>query len=280
MQIHGHRGARGRRPENTLAALAYALENGADGVEVDVCVTADDRVVLHHDLRLNPAHTRGARGEKISGDALPAIRELSLAELRRYDVGAADNPDGARCVVPTLEECLEFLSAEKTKGAVLNLEMKGNWKLAREYPKSVFARAQNRLLPAPERYVSLVLECLRRMKFPPERLLLQSFDWRLMLLAKKLRPELNIGLTMEVEPSEKFSPPQLVKQHGGDVWSCEHTRLREASVAEAHSLGLEVCAWTVNDAAAMRRLWGWGVDVITTDDPKGCRGVSGADTQQ
>ncbi|MDA8014874.1 MAG: glycerophosphodiester phosphodiesterase, partial [Gammaproteobacteria bacterium] len=51
MQIHGHRGARGRRPENTLAALAYALENGADGVEVDVCVTADDRVVLHHDLR-------------------------------------------------------------------------------------------------------------------------------------------------------------------------------------------------------------------------------------
>ena len=256
MQIHGHRGARGRRPENTLAALAYALENGADGVEVDVCVTKDDRVVLHHDLRLNPAHTRDARGEKISGNELPAIRELSLTELQSYDIGAADNPDGARCRVPTLEECLEFLFSKSE--AVLNLEMKGNWKLAREYPKSVFARAQNRLLPAPERYVSLVLECLRRMKFPPARVLLQSFDWRLMLLAKKLRPELKIGLTMEVEPSEKFSPPQLVKQHGGDVWSCEHTRLRETAVAEAHSLGLEVCAWTVNDAAAMRRLRGGG----------------------
>ena len=48
-EIHGHRGARALRPENTLAGLAYALAIGVDAIEFDVTLTADGGLILAHD---------------------------------------------------------------------------------------------------------------------------------------------------------------------------------------------------------------------------------------
>src|SRR5260221_240174 len=62
MDIQGHRGARGHLPENTLPAFALALEFGVDTVELDVGVSRDGVVVVHHDRRLNPDVARGADG--------------------------------------------------------------------------------------------------------------------------------------------------------------------------------------------------------------------------
>ena len=51
--VHGHRGARAVRPENTLPAFEYAIQAGVDVLELDVAVTKDNVLVVSHDPRMN-----------------------------------------------------------------------------------------------------------------------------------------------------------------------------------------------------------------------------------
>src|ERR1700748_2578372 len=80
-----HRGGAGLYPENTLAAFADAVARGCDGGELDVQLSKDGEVVVFHDFRLKPEICRldGKWLEK----ATPFIKDLTLAELKRYDVG-------------------------------------------------------------------------------------------------------------------------------------------------------------------------------------------------
>src|SRR5271156_6099473 len=83
--VHGHRGARARRPENTLPAFRYAIEHAVDVLELDVVVTKDNVVVVSHDPVIDAAICSGPKTGV-------AIRSLTLAELREYDCGAKQNP--------------------------------------------------------------------------------------------------------------------------------------------------------------------------------------------
>ena len=91
--VLGHRGASHARPENTLAAFAKAREFGADGVELDVRRTADERLVVHHDPHV---------------DGFGLIVEHPFAELR------AAHPE-----IPTLAEALDACA-----GMIVNVEIK------------------------------------------------------------------------------------------------------------------------------------------------------------
>jgi len=84
--VHGHRGCRAVRPENTLAAFRHALAAGVDFLEMDLSVTADDVLVASHDPLINETICRGPAG------AVP-IRSLTYAELRRFDCGSQRHPD-------------------------------------------------------------------------------------------------------------------------------------------------------------------------------------------
>src|ERR1700726_4876332 len=101
--VHGHRGARGMRPENTLPAFEYAIGVGVDVLELDMGVTKDNVVVVSHDPYLSPPVCNGPR-DKV------AIHELTLAEVKQWDCGKVQNPGfktqmtvpGTR--MPTLDE--------------------------------------------------------------------------------------------------------------------------------------------------------------------------------
>jgi glycerophosphoryl diester phosphodiesterase len=84
--VEGHRGTRGLRPENTLAAFAEALAIGVTTLELDCGVTKDGVVVISHDEELNPDITRDASGEWIKAKG-PALYAMTYAEVLRYDVG-------------------------------------------------------------------------------------------------------------------------------------------------------------------------------------------------
>ncbi|HEY3178048.1 MAG TPA: glycerophosphodiester phosphodiesterase family protein [Casimicrobiaceae bacterium] len=89
--LEGHRGARGLAPENTMAALRKGLSIGVTTIETDMAITKDGVVVIAHDRDLNPAIARDASGQWLSARG-PAIRTLTLSELRTYDIGRV-NPD-------------------------------------------------------------------------------------------------------------------------------------------------------------------------------------------
>ncbi|MFP6710166.1 MAG: glycerophosphodiester phosphodiesterase family protein [Rhodospirillales bacterium] len=84
--VQGHRGARGLAPENTLAAFARALTIGVSTLELDVGVSREGTVIVTHNPRLEPDITRRSDGTWLTATG-PAIRTLSLEEIRSFNVG-------------------------------------------------------------------------------------------------------------------------------------------------------------------------------------------------
>jgi glycerophosphoryl diester phosphodiesterase len=93
--VIAHRGASGKAPENTLAAVRQAIEDGADFVEIDVQETADGKVVVMHDSDFM----------KLSGEPLK-IWDATFEQVRSLDVGSWFAPEFASERVPTLREVL------------------------------------------------------------------------------------------------------------------------------------------------------------------------------
>ena len=282
--VQGHRGARGLAPENTLAAFRRALDAGVTTIETDVGVTGDGVVVVAHDRRLNPALTRGVDGRWLDAPG-PAIRSLSLAELSAYDVGRIDPAssyaktfpqqrpaDGER--IPTLEAVIEIVK-RSARPVRLNVETKISPSAPEEtLDPAAFARA--------------VVEVLRKHGVV-ERTTLQSFDWRTLIEAKKLAPELRTAcLTTEggsgdtvkagdagVSPwhaglslaAHGGSLPALVKAAKCDIWSPFHRNVTPERLRDARALGLAILPWTVNERADMESLIEAGVDGLITDYP-------------
>lgn len=279
--IQGHRGARGLAPENTLAGFRRALEVGVTTLEMDACVTRDGAVVLSHDPLLNPALTRDARGGWVT--SRPAIRSLLLAELEAFDVGrlrhgsdyAARFPtqqaeDGER--VPTLAAVLELASAAPR--VRFNVETK----IDSRFPERA---------PGAEAFTENVIHVLRSAGVIG-RSTLQSFDWRTLRHAQTVAPGLELScLTSETpahnnvrvgQPGSEHlawidsagtggSVPRLVNAAGCAVWSPRASDVTEDRLNEAHTLGLRVVPWTVNDEAEMKRLVELGVDGLISDYP-------------
>ena len=79
--VHGHRGARAIRPENTIPGFLYAIEAGVDALEMDLAVTKDNAIVISHDPILQTGEV---------------IRALTLAQVRE------------RTNIPTLDEVLSL----------------------------------------------------------------------------------------------------------------------------------------------------------------------------
>jgi glycerophosphoryl diester phosphodiesterase len=287
--LQGHRGARGLAPENTLAAFRRALAIGVTTLETDIAVTRDGIAVLSHNPKLNPDLVRDG-GSWLDRPG-PSIHSLSLAELRRYDIGrvnpasryAQDFPeqnaaDGER--FPALAELLDLV---KASGKPVRLDLE---------TKLTPDNAGDTVDPAT--FVRVIVDTLKEAAML-DRATLQSFDWRTLLEAKRLAPQLPTScLTIESANDNTMTPgadgaspwhaglriadqrgsvPALVKAAGCGTWSMFWRNLTPALADEAHALGLKVVPWTVNDPAQMRRLIDIGVDGIITDYPDRLRRV-------
>jgi glycerophosphoryl diester phosphodiesterase len=290
VEVIGHRGARGLFPENTIEGFRRALALGVRSFELDVGMTADGAVVVCHDPALNPAITRDAAGQWLTGRP-PLIHRLTLDELRTYDVGhirrgtpyrllyrSQKGIDGAR--IPTLDEVLR-LSPEAT----FIIELKTS-PLHPEWTARPAAMADA---------VLAVVDAAGA----GQRVVLESFDWRGPRHVSRTRPDIRLAwLTRrestvdavlwwdgETPARHDGSVPATVAAQGGKglrngasgagssglnfapVWAPFWGTVTRSAVREAHDLGLRVVPWTVNRRVVMRRLIGWGVDGLITDRP-------------
>jgi glycerophosphoryl diester phosphodiesterase len=266
-------------PENTLAAFRTALDLGVTTLETDLAVTKDGVLIISHDPFLNPDLTR-LDGQWIATG--PTIQSLTLADLKRYDIGRT-NPnskygqqfadqkpaDGER--FPTIEEFFAAAGPDVR----FNIEIKTN-------------PTKPDLAPNPERFAQLTVEAIRKGK-AGARSTIQSFDWRGLIAAHRLAPEIATGcLSIEssnfdtvgraaTQPSPWLggldlkahggSVPKLAKAAGCAVWSPFWRNVTAENVKEAQALGLKVVPWTVNNPADMAQLIDLGVDGLITDYP-------------
>jgi glycerophosphoryl diester phosphodiesterase len=235
------------RPENTLPGFEYAISVGADAVELDVAVTRDNVVVVSHDPKFN-------RSICASPDPPRAIRDLDLAQLARWDCGAVRNPrfpkqtlvPGAR--IPTLDQVLD-LSA---RGHFLfNIEVKS-------FPD------RPALTPPPEQFAELVYHAIRRHKLE-QRVIVQSFDFRILHAMRRLTPEIRLGALYVGRPKKLVA---IAQRAGADIVAPYHALASARQVHAAHAAGLQVVAWTANRPRDWRRLIAAEVDAIITDNPE------------
>lgn len=290
--LQGHRGARGLAPENTIASFSTALAIGVTTLELDVGMSKDGVVVVHHDEWLNPDITRGADGAFLSQRG-PAIYSLTLQELKRYDVGrlkpgtayAASLPeqrphDGAR--IPTLAEV--FALGRRADHIRFNIETK-------------LTPTSGTDVPEPELFANAVAAAVRAAGLA-ERVSVQSFDWRILHVLRRVEPDiLRVCLTSEQPDYDTIqrgkpgaspwtagldvdefggSVPRLVAAAGCRVWSSAFADLTGERIAEAGALGIRVVPWIVNEPDQMHRLVRMGVAGIITDYPDRLRRVLAA----
>jgi len=293
IDIIGHRGAAGLAPENTLSAFKKACEIGVDAVELDVLLTADDKIVVHHDYNLNPEIARTADGEWLNRPG-PVIRDLTLANLKTYDFGRLkpgtrysrrypeQQPvDGEH--IPTLGEVISLLKAKCDPATQLWIEIKTN----PEKPD---------LTPAPGAVADAVVQLLR-MQNSTERVRILSFDWRALVHIQKNEPEIpTVYLSLEGKSLNNIkagrpgaspwmagldiddfsgSIPQAVKAAGGRYWAPYYKHLTNDLLNEAHALGIQVFVWTPDKRGDMIRLIEMGVDGIITNRPDILKSVVG-----
>jgi glycerophosphoryl diester phosphodiesterase len=292
--LQGHRGARGLAPENTLPGFAAALSIGVATLELDVGMTRDGIVVVHHDERLNPDITRGPDGVFLTAPG-PAIHSLTLEQVKRYDVGRI-KPGTAYAAqfatqrpvddthIPTLEELFGLVRRAGADHIRFNIEIK-------------ITPASGGDVAPPEILAGAVARAITAAGLT-RRATVQSFDWRVLVALQRVAPEIaRTGLTVEQPGDDTVgrgkpgpspwtagldvdafggSTPRLVAAAKCAGWSPHFADLTPEKVAEARALGLKVIPWTVNEPADMDRLIAMGVDGIISDYPDRLRAVLAA----
>ncbi|MCP3410823.1 glycerophosphodiester phosphodiesterase [Bradyrhizobium sp. CCGB01] len=289
--LEAHRGGRALLPENTLPAFANALSMGVDTLELDVGVTADGEVVVSHERGLNPDLARRSDGTYVTPPGTPFVK-LRLDEVRSYDVGqirpdssyAKQFPDqravpGTR--IPTLSELFALVRKSGNTRVRFNIETK----IDPNHPDESLD---------PQAFVTKVLGLIDTEKFS-DRVMIQSFDWRTLLLVRQQAPNIptvyltlqrGSGQTVALDKATNwtagFNPadhggslPRTIKAAGGAVWSPYFGDVTGALISEAHALGLRVVVWTVNKREDMTRMIELGVDGIISDRPDLLRDIAG-----
>lgn len=240
-----HRGGSRLWPENTLFAFQQAAALGYDHFETDIHLTRDGVLVTCHDARLER-----------TTDGTGLIRDHTLGELKRLDAGYYFTTDGGASfpyrgrgvTIPTLAEVLEALP-----DARFTIEIK----------------------PDDPAVVTELLRLVERLDLR-DRIIVGSFQPRML---RDLRQRSGGAVATSAGPQEVQRFWLAARVRCERVLSPAYDalqvpeirgRLRVVSprfVAAAHALGLQVHVWTVDDAADMRRLLGWGVDGIMSDRP-------------
>lgn len=292
--LEAHRGGRDVRPENTLYSYAYAIELGATSIECDMQLTKDGQIVMSHNPILNSDITRDENGNYIENNKYD-IRLMTVDELKKFDVGIMDPNCGEYydlhgktqftydAKIPTLEELMQLIQSYGDKNIVLNIETKS-------YPDPVSAGYKNNA--DPKKFVEVFNNIVKKYDMD-DRVVLQSFDWQTLIEMKKLNPNISTSALWQEQPSwgrnseslrryEKKKSPWLggldIKDYqgnpvkaahaiGADIISSYYTEISKQDVDEAHSLGMKVVPWTVNNEKDMNMLLDMGVDGIISDKP-------------
>ena len=276
IRLIGHRGARGLMPENTIEGFEFTLDLGVTALEFDVLVSKDNVPVITHDYQLSASLTRDYNGKWIEGNS-PKISELTLAELKQFDVGGLDSlsiyganyPEqeflsGIR--IPKLSELLDLACLPKGQNLYLLMEIKSDGSLK------------------VTKVISQILDEIRERKLS-NRTVLHSFDWELLKECQRLAPEIprsflsqlpeNYDLSSDPASSDrtpdfssfKTSIPRAIANQEGQMWCPYFKDVTSEMVKEAHSLDLLVCTWTVNEIEDLENMIDAGVDGIITDYP-------------
>jgi len=242
--IFGHRGARAYAPENTLPAFLLAHKMGANGIELDIQLSADNEVVVFHDSQLS---------RTTSGSGL--LKDHNLSELKKLDAGSWFSEEFAGTEIPTLSEVLTSIPQEMK----VNIELKAF---------NIINRARNRVLV--DKAVAVVEEYL-----VTERVIFSSFNPFLLGYLKRTYPHITAGYLYAPEvplPLKwQWFANAVIGKH--EAKHPHFSMVNERYLSWSKKQGYSINTWTVNEPEDIRRMVDLGVDIVISDYPDRIRDI-------
>jgi glycerophosphoryl diester phosphodiesterase len=254
-----HRGARSLAPENTMLAFYKAWQVGAHGVETDISVTADGRLILFHDVTLrrttNVAQIFPRRANK-------PVHTFSLQDIGQLDAGSwfvEQDPFAALAggavtteelqsmysvPVPLLEELLLFV---KKKSWFILIEIK-------RLPEEIASFG----------IVEEVLRLIDMVGLDPALFSISSFEHSYLQRVQELRPEVEVNALI----GENITTPQHWGEYRFEVYNANIDLIDSLQIEEARRHGCRINLYTVNRLAEMKHYLAHGIDMIITDYPQ------------
>lgn len=228
-----HRGASGHAPQNTLAAFLLAAEIGADGIELDVHLSADGEAVVIHDDTVDA--TTNGQGR---------VSAMTLAELKALDAGSWFDPRFAGERIPTLQEVFDAVGQR----LLINVEIKveAGYHPPDQEAETVRLIEDNNLV---------------------ERVIISSFSISSLRRVCRLNPSIALGLLYARVETPFF--PTLARLLGAryEALHPQFSLVDARYMEKARRRGLHVNAWTANEVSDMRRLIDIGANGIITNYP-------------
>jgi glycerophosphoryl diester phosphodiesterase len=260
----GHRGARGLKPENTLPAFAYALEEGMTTLELDVVVSGDGQLVVSHEPFLNPKICLDTLGNPIQSEEAFNLFHMPYAQISECDCGSLGNPnfpeqERLKTSKPLLLETINY-GDQYAKGLerdlpYYNIELKSK------------ADQVGLSQPGAEAFADIVLFALSKTDLiRDQRISLQSFDVAILEALHEKAPNMPLAYLVEIktEGNALFDALTFIPA----VYSPHYPLVNAQVIRFCHEREVKVIPWTVNDLETASALIELGVDGIITDFPK------------
>ena len=236
VEIIAHRGASQAAPENTAAAVMLAWEKKVDGVEIDVHLTKDNRIVVLHD-----PSTKRTSGVDLE------VKNTTADQLRKLDVGVFKDAKFAKERIPFLEEIIGTIPPKRK----LFVEVKCGTEIL-PFLKETIAKSGK-----------------------AKQIVIIGFDLKTMAASKKLMPDIPTYWLVEATRDEKTNQwlphdlklIQTAKDNGLDGVDVDFAGITKEFAAAVKSAGLRLYVWTVDDIEEAKRLKKLEVSGITTNQP-------------
>lgn len=270
VDLQGHRGARGKRPENTIPAFQYCIENHMTTIELDTNLTKDRQLIIYHDTALNGKICRSENGNP--AQPIP-IKNLTVEELKQYDCGAVANHEfpeqipskGTRLI--TLVEFFDFIKTyeqehDTTCPIRFNIETKfrNDWCRAdvEEMTRILVNTIEAAEMEKRSTIQSFVLDVLPMVKNLNQHIALSALFQPDILIKTLLKLNLGTG-------REKIIWQAIAAD--ADIISPHYLYVNQKFIRKCHDNGKKVLPWVVNDEAKIKKFLNYGVDGIISDYP-------------
>ena len=228
--ILGHRGASAVALENTALAFKKAIAFGADGIELDIHLSADDKLVVMHDEKV----------DRIT-DGKGYIKDMSLAKLKKLNIKNTKTKDNNFGKILTLKEALELVK----ECSLINIELKNS-----------FIYYQN----IEEKAIKVVKE------FGIEnKVIFSSFNHYSVKKIKDLKENYKTGI---LYMASLYKPWEYAKKLGVDMVHPYYQSVDKEMVYDCHKNDIKVVVFGANNKKDLVKLIEANVDVIITDFPK------------
>jgi len=267
--VQGHRGARGLMPENTIPAFIMAIDTGVTTIELDLAVTKDKQLIVSHEGWMSSFICLDPNGKEIiaKNEKKHNIYQMTYEQVKAYDCGSKGNEKFP------LQQKMK-VSKPLLVDVILAVEnyIKGNALYEVDYNIEIKSEPEgdNKFHPKPQEFSDLVFNLIDQY-LPWDRIVIQSFDFRVLKYWHEKHPEVRLAALVEnlntIDENIKalgFTP---------SIYSPEYTLLSKSEIKRCHDLRMRVIPWTVNDRKEMNELKDWGVDGIITDYPDSAKNL-------